>query len=119
MVEFEYFTDYEFKRAIPACSLLDMDFNFMSKLDYARKVAGIPFVVNSAFRTKEYELSKGRTGTSSHCKGVAVDIRCNSTLSRYRIVFAALSANIRRIGIGKNFIHLDCDSTKPDAIWLY
>lgn len=119
MVKFKYFRDEEFKRACPSCSLSDMDLGFMVRLNTARDIAGIPFVVNSAYRTKDYELSKGRSGTSSHCKGIAVDIRCSNSADRFIIVRAAIGAGFRRIGIGSHFIHLDTDDTKSDAVWLY
>ena len=114
-----YFKASEFKKANPSCDWQDMDFAFLAMLDKARDIAGTPFVINSAFRSKEYEISKGRSGSSSHCKGCAIDIRCSTSSQRLRIVFGAFVAGFRRIGIGEHFIHFDCDSSKPEGIWLY
>lgn len=105
---------------MPACSLSDMDEEFMTMLDAARDIAGIPFIVNSAYRSKDYEKKKGRSGASMHCEGRAVDIKCYTNADRYRIVTACFMAGFRRIGIGSNFIHVD--NGYPDAsplIWLY
>lgn len=115
-----YFTEEEFKRAVPSCSLSDMDESFMIHLDECRDFAGIPFVINSAYRSVEYEKKKGRTGTSQHCKGLAVDIRCRTNAERFRILASLLVAGFRRIGIGFNFIHVD--DGYPDSepiIWTY
>ena len=120
MISLNYFNDEEFKRAVPACSLSDMDEDFMARLDIAREVAGVPFIINSAYRTRDYEKSKGRPGTSQHCYGRAVDLCCRSNDVRFRIVDALLVAGFRRIGIAQTFIHVD--SGYPNAsplIWLY
>lgn len=119
MVDLKYFKPSEFRKASPSCYLDDMDVSFLQCLDLARDIAGIPFVINSAYRTKEYELSKGRSGTSSHCKGVAVDLRCSNAFDRYHIVRSLLCVGFRRIGISKYFIHVDADDSKKACIWLY
>lgn len=115
----KYFTDSEFKRATPACSLSDMSDQFMKFLDEAREKAGIPFVITSAFRSVEHELKRGRSGSSSHCKGIAVDISCVTSFSRLKIVRALLDCGAVRIGIHKRFIHVDLDYLKEKCIWLY
>lgn len=97
-----------------------MDSGFLGVLDEVRERAGIPLVLNSAYRSREYEKSKGRTGTSAHCEGKAVDIRCNTSANRYRIVRAALECGIKRIGIGATFVHLDTSETHAqDVMWDY
>lgn len=115
-----YFQEKEFNKCVPSCSLQDMNQDFMKKLDSARRIAGIPFVLNSAFRSKEWEKSHNRAGTSSHCEGRAVDIRCNTEKNRFIIVDALKKAGFNRIGIAKTYIHVD-DSPKhtPKVIWLY
>lgn len=119
-MEFKYFTDEEFRKATPSCSLSDMDENFMSKLDHARDIAGVPFIVSSAFRSEEYEKKKGRSGTSRHTLGIAIDIRCYDNALRFRIVNALLSVGFRRIGIASSFIHVDDGyPTSLPLIWLY
>jgi len=120
MITAQYFNESEFKRCAPPCSLQDMNQSMMKRLDYARKIAGIPFVINSAYRTPEYEKAHGRKGTSSHTLGRAVDIRCNTDENRFKIVGALQQAGFNRIGIGKTYIHVD-DSPihKPYVIWTY
>lgn len=117
----QYFKDAEFKRCTPACRLADMDAQFMLTLDRVRSLAGIPLVLNSAFRSVAYEKSHNRAGTSAHCQGKAVDIRCNTSANRLAIIRAALAAGIQRIGVGQTYIHLDTatDAGHPAGIWHY
>lgn len=120
MVKARHFKESEFQKCTPPCSLQDMRQDFMNRLDTVRDVAGIPLVLNSAHRSRAYELSKGRSGNSAHTKGCAVDIRCNTSANAYRIVSAALRVGFNRIGIGKTFIHLDSDWTLPqNVMWNY
>lgn len=115
-----YFNEKEFARCSPPCKLADMDERFMARLDLARAKAGIPFVLNCAYRSRAWDLSKGRTGNSAHCAGKAVDIRCNTSANRMKIVQGLLAAGFTRIGIGRTFVHADNDETKPQGvIWHY
>lgn len=114
-----FFSEEEFIRCSPSCHLSDMSPVFMHSLDNARADAGIPFVLNSAYRSREYELSRGRTGSSSHCKGIAVDISCKDSYTRQKIVTSLIREGFDRIGIADTFIHVDADYLKSPAIWLY
>ena len=116
----KYFKASEFKRCTPACSIDQMDEDFLALLDRIREAAGIPLVLNSAYRTKEYELKQGRSGSSAHTRGLAVDIRCNTSANRFKIVRAAIGWGVRRIGIGKGFVHIDNDASLPQGVmWDY
>lgn len=90
----------------PSCSLDDMSPEFMHKLDMARSLAGIPFVLNCAYRSPEWEKTHGRTGLSYHCAGRAVDVRCNDSENRFKIIVACLKVGLK-IGIYQNFLHVD------------
>lgn len=120
MITSKYFKDEEFQKCSPSCSLQDMKQTTMSKLDTAREIAGIPFVLTSAFRSLEWDRSKGRSGTGAHTLGRAIDIRCNTSRNRFLIVEALLKAGFKRVGIDKGFVHAD-DSGVHDqeVIWLY
>lgn len=118
MASFRYFKPEEFEKATPACSIDDMNEGFLQLLDDARSLCSVPFIINSAYRSKEYEASKGRAGTSSHCKGLAVDLRCSSPRNRFKMVIALISVGFRRIGVYPTFIHVDMDPAKPSSLWL-
>ena len=116
----KYFKPSEFKACVPSCSIDQMNAGFLELLDRIRETAGIPLVLNCAYRSREWDLAKGRTGNSAHTRGLAVDIRCGSNANRYKIVKAALACGITRIGIGRNFVHIDADrSLTQDRIWHY
>ena len=98
----------------------DMDAEFLRRIDRARDAAGVPFFVNSAYRTVEHEISRGRCGTSSHTKGVALDIRAADSRTRFMILKALMDAGFARIGIHGRFIHVDADDSKdPCVLWKY
>lgn len=116
----KYFKESEFRQCTPACSIDQMDAEFLSLLDRIRETAGIPLVLTCAYRSKAYDLSKGRSGNSAHTRGKAVDIRCNTSANRMKIVDAALRCGVKRIGIGKTFVHIDNDKSLPQGvIWDY
>ena len=97
----------------------DLSDELLDRLEVVRSLCGFLLIVNSAYRSFDYELSKGRTGSSSHCKHIAVDIAVQSGEKRLKIVQNALRAGFQRIGIAKTFVHLDLDEGKPSSIWLY
>ncbi len=120
MITSKYFKEREFELCTPSCSLQDMKQTTMSKLDTAREIAGIPFVLNCAYRSSRWDKNKGRSGTGSHTTGNAVDIRCHSLENRYKIVSALFQAGFTRIGIANNFIHADdSEKHKQRVVWLY
>lgn len=116
----KYFNASEFRRCSPACSIDQMDPAFLALLDKVREAAGIPLVLNCAYRSVAYEKKKGRSGNSAHTRGLAVDIRCNTSANRYKIIRAALECGVNRLGVGKTFVHLDNDKTLVQGvIWDY
>lgn len=115
--KFPNFSEAEFKKCTPSCSLQDMDESFMERLQTARVIADVPFKLNSAYRSVSYELRRGRTGKSMHTLGRAVDIKCVDSGSRYRIVEALIAAGFRGIGIDSQFIHVD--DREIFLIWIY
>ena len=96
-----------------------MNKNFLFVLDEAREFAGIPFVINSAYRSPNHPLSV-KNPSSSHIKGLAVDIKATDNATRYKIVEALISVGFTRIGIADTFIHVDLDFDKrQNIIWTY
>jgi len=97
----------------------NMDANFLHKLDKARSIAGLPFKINSAYRSPEHPLSI-KNPSSSHIKGLAVDIKCTDSRTRFIIVDALIKVGFNRIGIADTFIHVDLDLDKSNkVIWTY
>jgi len=96
-----------------------MNIDFLLKLDEARELAGIPFKINSAYRSPEHPESI-KNPTSSHIKGLAVDISAKDSIKRFKILKALLSVGFTRIGLANTFIHVDLDQDKSqNVIWTY
>lgn len=102
--------------AVPKCELSDLNPKFVETLILAQRMCGIPFTITSAYRSQAYERSKGRKGTSSHCRGLAVDVSAIDSHTRYKVLLGAALAGVPRIGVGKRFLHLDIDETKAHPI---
>lgn len=119
-VKSKYFSEREFQRCTPSCSLQDMEQYAMDKFDEAREIAGIPFVITCAYRSAEWDLSKGRSGKGAHTKRNALDIRCTNSENRFKIIGALLQVGCKRIGVSSTFIHADFDRELPQqVIWMY
>lgn len=132
------------------CNKDNLDTMVLKFLDKIRKEVGRPVNINSGCRCKIHDLNiylgklkrrldartltrdkykelvrleKDKKRTSSHIKGLAVDIRVTGTRERFEIlqaIFQFASPYIARIGIGESFIHFDIDPDKvQDVIWLY
>ncbi len=98
----------------------NMNVDFLALLDEARELAGIPFKITSAYRTKEHNAKIGGVANSSHIKGLAVDISINSSRQRFIVLNALISVGFNRIGIAETFIHVDNDKDKSNnVIWTY
>lgn len=100
----------------------DMDEDLPYYLNMARGYAEVPFVLTSTIRCMKHNLSEevGGSETSSHLKGLAIDIKCDSSYERYRMIQGLKKAGFTRIGIGKDFIHADKDPDKPkELMWVY
>jgi len=97
----------------------NMSKEFLFVLDEAREIAGIPFIINSAYRSPEHPLSI-KNPSSSHIKGLAVDIKATDSKTRFKIVKALIQVGFTRIGISDTFIHVDLDLDKTkNVIWTY
>jgi zinc D-Ala-D-Ala carboxypeptidase len=76
--------------------------------------------INSGYRCEAHNAAVGGSETSSHLKGLAVDVAVDGSRQRYQIIHAAIQEEIHRIGIGRSFIHMDIDRSKdPMVVWLY
>lgn len=110
MIKLQYFKLSEFD--CRCCGKNQMNLEFLKRLDNARRVAGIPFVINSGFRCEDHNAEVGGSPTSSHMKGFAADIRAETSHQKYRINAGAIASGIQRIGVYKTFMHLDTDPDK-------
>lgn len=107
---YKYFKDNEIVNLKP---------ELVKKLDLARELAGIPFIIQSGYRTLEENFRVKGVSNSAHRTGEAVDLFCTNSRDRIKIVEALLEMGFRRIGIGKSHIHCDISYTLPqDVLFL-
>jgi zinc D-Ala-D-Ala carboxypeptidase len=96
-----------------------LQIRLVQMLDRAREYSGIPFYLTSTLRTEETNKACGGVSDSSHLKGLAVDIRANTSEQKFKIMTALIAIGFKRIGIYPNHIHCDIDKLKPqDVLWL-
>jgi Peptidase M15 len=96
--------------------------DLVTKLDKIQDLIGMPLTVLSATRCAKFNRKSGGTELSVHLAtgGVshAADIRCPDAAFRFAFLTAALPL-FKRIGIGKEVIHVDDDPDLPEnVIWL-
>jgi uncharacterized protein YcbK (DUF882 family) len=79
-----------------------------------------PIIINSGVRSISHNKKVFGVLNSSHLTGLAVDIKIINNKYRYKILSSLFKHDVKRIGLGKDFIHLDLDTTKPQKTsWLY
>lgn len=118
--QYPYFSREEFDSPDLEGSGNSMQPLFISLLHKARVKAGIPFIINSGYRTQSHNEAVGGTPNSAHTQGWAADIKCNDSVSRHKILSALREVGFNRVGIAKTFIHCDCQPSKPQNVtWLY
>jgi len=76
------------------------------KLEELRKLIGLPIIINSGYRSLEYNRSIGSDDTSQHILGRAVDIQ-KFYLDDDAFELIAKLVGFKGIGIYDNFYHLD------------
>ena len=112
------YSEFDSPDVIGSGKLMDKD--FLNKLDELREKFDKPIKINSGYRTEDHNANVGGTSSSSHIKGLAVDIACNNSKDRFAIIDICLDLGINRIGVAGTFIHIDVDSDKsPNVLWTY
>ena len=94
--------------------------NLVFQLECVRIHYGKPMRINSGIRCLSHNRKIGSRDTSSHIKGLAVDISCGDMRTRLELVKKLLrDGEFERIGFHRDFIHVDVDYDKPKGIFLY
>lgn len=115
----KYFTLSEFDSKDAPGSGKNMQSSTLKMLDKARKLANVPFRINSGFRTAERNKAVGGASKSAHMTGHAADIDISGAEDLKIKLKALYKAGFRRFGVASSFIHVDNDPTKNDAVWGY
>ena len=106
---------------------INMDVQFMKKLEALRKELNQPMIVTSGYRHAAYNQVVGGVRNSPHIYGKAVDIACHGKKA-YNIIRLGMKYSFTGIGVKqhgpheKRFINLDTmpndDHPRP-YIWSY
>jgi len=113
-----YFKKHEFTCRC-GCGFSDIDLELVRRLNVARSKSRVPFNINSACRCSSHNSSVKGSPTSSHLKGLAVDIHVENPRDRYIILTSLMDVGFKRFGVYKNFIHCDIDDTKEQHVIWY
>lgn len=86
------------------------------KLQRLRERVGLRVVVNSGCRCVLHNLEVGGSEGSAHLVGKAADIVCQDM----KLLLEKALKIFSRVGIARDFIHVDIDDSKPqDIYWVY
>lgn len=96
-----------------------LDSELVAKLDWARGRAQVPFIITSGKRSPAENERVMGVDASAHIKGLAVDLRCADSPTRYRMLQALILAGFKRIGIYDKHLHVDLDESLPQEVaWV-
>lgn len=90
------------------------------QLQYLRDYLGVPIIINSAYRSKEYNKKIGGAENSFHMKGMASDIRTkdHTPLQIHSVIELLISEGKMiqgGLGLYNTFVHYDIRGT--NARW--
>lgn len=91
-------------------------------LEVLEEHLGIELTVTSGQRDEGHNLEVGGVAGSEHTYDPAegADILCKQGVTRYKMLKWLFAHDVRRIGIGKDFIHVGIAEDKPQfVIWHY
>lgn len=89
----------------------------VEKLDKARGLARIPFVITSGYRSVDKNEDVGGVPDSSHTKGEAVDLRARNSTEHFKITKALMDVGFNRISKKySTHIHVDISVDKPQNV---
>ena len=96
--------------------------DLMAVLTQLEHRMGFELQITSGYRTPEHNKEVGGVAVSEHTAdpSMAADVLCQRSTTRYKMLRELFSMAVRRIGIGKTFIHIGISTTHPqDCVWTY
>jgi zinc D-Ala-D-Ala carboxypeptidase len=96
--------------------------DLLARLDVLRFRLGRAVKVTSGPRCPYWNKKKGGTETSDHLTGEGADLECATSGERDRMLEELYQRPrlFKRVGIGKNFIHVGLSTKNPgDLTWTY
>ena len=111
------------------CGADNIAMSLVNRLQAIRDEIGMPVSINSGVRCEAHNAAQGGKDGSPHVPadvgdgqgivGHAADVSCYSSM--YRKAFRdAAGKHFTRVGMGKDFVHVDDDPRKPQGVeWTY
>jgi uncharacterized protein YcbK (DUF882 family) len=114
-----HFSRSEF--ACKHCGQVSVSPLLIDVLEDIRAFAGIPLVITSGYRCPEHNAAvSGGSTTGAHITGEAADIFVSGSLDRFKLLEAIVMCQVRRYGIGADFVHVDVSQQlAQDVTWVY
>ena len=99
------------------CGYDDINPKLVDKLQMLRDLVNKPIIVTSGCRCKAYNKTVGGGIKSPHLEGLAVDCY-TAKIDLITLVTKAKEVGLSRIGLYKNFLHLDIVMPHPSTSWV-
>lgn len=90
-------------------------------LQLLRDKVSFPMVITSGYRCKKHNDKVGGHPNSHHTRedSLAVDVACEDSHERAKLLANAASCGFHGIGIAKDFVHLDMRDAAKACVWVY
>lgn len=98
----------------------DVDPRLVELLEEIREFTGIPMTITSGYRCARRNAEVGGEPNSAHLTGEAADFWVSGNRDRFRFLAALNWCDAYRLGLGPDFIHVDCSLELPQNVaWGY
>lgn len=95
-----------------------IDRHFLERIEAAETICGFAWIVRSGYRCANHDKAVG--GKGNHTTGLAVDVVTYTAWHRWKIIDAAGKVGFKRIGVGRDFLHIDMMDDRPqEVMWDY
>lgn len=102
------------------CGADHINTDLVAYIQMIRSAVGQPITITSGVRCSAHNARCGGKPSSAHLTGDAVDITCRDSRLRHQLVSLAMRGGICRVGIHKDFVHIDLAKNLPqDVLWVY
>jgi uncharacterized protein YcbK (DUF882 family) len=96
--------------------------DLMAVLTQLESRMGFELRITSGYRDPVHNIDVGGVTGSEHTldPSMAADVFCQRSATRYKMLRELFSMAVRRIGIGKTFVHIGISTAHPqDVVWTY
>lgn len=112
-----YFKRSEF--ACECCGGVRASGYLIHLLNKVRDAHGKPMIINSGYRCEKHNKKIGGSSNSAHTRGLAVDIKCETSKDRFSLTQLFFSVGFKRICVYSGWIHVDVDeSLTQKVMWI-